>query len=172
MSAQWDSTDKKIKTVWSLSDWLTDLSLPDTRHTGAPWRWVSFIKRYTNLQDLLSFAFTHFCCDLWILHGILCSVFRNMANKDLAALANWYKLTLCCVSDFVLSLLICSQLDSIAHALLRCYIAVSNFWYICPMDVCRLLLCFLVLLLFRSTLPSRRLIRVDLITLEDVWNVC
>jgi len=32
--------------------------------------------------------------------------------------------------------------DSIAHALLRCDIAVSNIWYICHVDVCCLLLLF------------------------------
>jgi len=47
---------------------------------------------------------------------------------------------------FVLTLIICSQSDSIVPALLRCDIAVSNIGYICPMDVCCLLLCFIVLL--------------------------
>ena len=46
---------------------------------------------------------------------------------------------------FALSLIICSQSDSIAHALLRCDIAVSNI-DICPIDVCCLMLCFIVLL--------------------------
>jgi len=40
----------------------------------------------------------------------------------------------------------------IAHALLRCDIAVTNFGYICAMDVCCLLLCFIVPLLFNCWL--------------------
>jgi len=43
---------------------------------------------------------------------------------------------------FVLTLIICFLPDSIAHALLRCDIAVSNIWYICHVDVCCLLLLF------------------------------
>jgi len=48
---------------------------------------------------------------------------------------------------FVLTLLVLS-FDSIAHALIRYDFAFGNFWYICPMAVCCLLLSFLALSLF------------------------
>jgi len=56
----------------------------------------------------------------------------------------WRTDTHCVVCQiFVLTLLVLSlTVLHNAHALLRCDIAVSNFWYICPMDVCCLLLCY------------------------------
>jgi len=51
--------------------------------------------------------------------NLLCNVFHSIANEDLAA--HWI---MCQI--FVLTLIICFLPDSIAHALLRCDIAVSN----------------------------------------------
>ena len=62
-------------------------------------------------------------------HNLLCNVFRiTWPTKIWRPRRTDTHCVMCQV--FVLILIICSQSDSIAHALLRCDIAGSNIWYI------------------------------------------